>query len=121
MLASDECAWAMAAFRISAAFTRKILRHGDDSGEAAGLAVPCCCVVNASFLKKVYDRVMVFTSSGRFGSTMKRTGMSRTSPALRVWAVKQKHSVLLKNPDARAGATEGTALPTMVRSEVLRA
>jgi hypothetical protein len=26
--------------------------------------------------------------------------------------VKQKHSVLLKKPDARAGATEGTALPT---------
>ncbi len=43
---------------------------------------------------------------------MKRTGMSRFSPACSVCAVKQKHSVLLKKPEARAGATEGTALPT---------
>ena len=27
--------------------------------------------------------------------------------------MKQKHSVLVKWPDARAGATDGTALPTM--------
>ena len=36
------------------------------------------------------------TSSGSAGSTMKRTGMSRDSPAASVCAVKQKHSVLLK-------------------------
>ena len=52
---------------------------------------------------------------------MKRTGMSRFSPGCRVWAVKQKHSVLVKWAEARAGATEGTALPTIGRSPSLRA
>ena len=40
---------------------------------------------------------------------MNRTGMSRLSPGCRVWAVKQKHSVLVKCPDARAGATGGVS------------
>ena len=54
-------------------------------------------------------------------ATAKRTGMSRFSPACSVCAVKQKHSVLLKNPEARAGATEGTALPTIACGPSLRA
>jgi hypothetical protein len=33
--------------------------------------------------------------------------------------VKQKHSVLVKWPEARAGATEGTALPTIGRPALL--
>src|SRR5690606_13007891 len=73
------------------------------------------------FLKKVYDRVRVLMLAGSCGSTMKRTGMSRLSPACSVCAVKQKHSVLTKYCEARAGATDGTALPTMVRLPSLRA
>jgi hypothetical protein len=38
----------------------------------------------------------VFTPAGKPGSTMKRTGISRDSPAASVCSVKQKHSVLLK-------------------------
>src|SRR3546814_3926123 len=37
--------------------------------------------VAISLLKKVYDRVSVVTSLGSAGSTMKRTGITRSSPA----------------------------------------
>src|SRR3546814_2007604 len=39
--------------------------------------------VAISLLKKVYDRVSVVTSLGSAGSTMKRTGITRSSPACR--------------------------------------
>ena len=52
-------------------------------------------------------------SAGSFGSTTKRTGMRRDSPALSTCSVKQKHSVLLKYSEAVFGATLGTALPTI--------
>src|SRR5690606_9566275 len=56
---------------------------------------------------------------GNCGSTTKRTGMRRVSPASSVCSVKQKHSVLLKYSEASLGATLGTALPTMAPSDWL--
>src|SRR3546814_12036589 len=62
--------------------------------------------VAISLLKKVYDRVSVVTSLGSAGSTMKRTGITRSSPACSNCWVKQKHSYLLKNADADDGAID---------------
>src|SRR3569623_3483585 len=56
---------------------------------------------------------------GSFGSTLKRTGMRRASFAFSSCSVKQYHSVLLKYSEATFGAMLGTALPTMLRPEVL--
>src|SRR5687767_6094213 len=75
--------------------------------------------VAASLLKNVYDSVIVVTWSGSAGSTMKRTGIARCSPACSSCSVKQKHSVLLKYVDATDGATDGAALPTIAWSDVL--
>src|SRR5690606_17584673 len=53
-----------------------LLGQGAACGTVAGAATAAVCArsVRASFLKKVYDSVMVFTSAGSAGSTMKRTG-----------------------------------------------
>src|SRR3546814_15991516 len=48
---------------------------------------------------------------------MKRTGITRSSPACSNCWVKQKHSVLLKNADADDGAIDGTAWPTIALSD----
>src|SRR3990167_4747288 len=52
---------------------------------------------------------------------MKRPGISRSSPALSICSVKQKHSVLAKKPDASVGAMDGAALPTIAVAALLRA
>src|SRR5690606_26106191 len=65
------------------------------SSVCVGQDAPSASVCD-SFLKKVYESVSVWMLSGRSGSTMKRTGMSRDSPGCSTCAVKQKHSDLLK-------------------------
>src|SRR3546814_8049197 len=73
--------------------------------------------VAISLLKKVYDRVSVVTSLGSAGSTMKRPGITRSSPACSNCWVKQKPSVLLQNADPDDGAIDGTAWPTIALSD----
>src|SRR5258706_3311015 len=54
--------------------------------------------------KKVYDKVMVVTSFGIFGSITNTTGQCLLSPDFSVYSLKQKHSSLLKYGAACLGA-----------------
>ena len=54
--------------------------------------------------KKVYDRVMVFTSLGSLGSMKNTTGICRASFGFSVCCLKQKHSTFLKCCIAFCGA-----------------
>jgi hypothetical protein len=74
-------------------------------------ALPARCVhlqfaacFGASSSKNVYDKVIVFTSFGSFGSTTNTTGMRFVSFGASVCCVKQKHSILLKYSVACFGA-----------------
>ena len=73
-----------------------------------GGARRAACAGSAGILpptsKKVYDRVIVFTSFGSFGSITNTTGHCFDSPGFSTCSLKQKHSSLLKCDIACAGA-----------------
>src|SRR5476649_2865219 len=60
-------------------------------------------------LKNVYESAMEPMSFGNFGSTKNVTGISRVSPAFKVWLLKQKQAILLKYSPASSGPKLGTA------------
>src|SRR6218665_1048171 len=76
---------------------------GFHSFACSGTARAACLFLPATS-KKVYDRVIVFTSLGSFGSITKTTGHCLTSPGCNVYSLKQKHSSLLKWAVACFGA-----------------
>ena len=52
------------------------------------------------------------TSTGNFGLTKNRKGISFSSPGLSAWLIKQKHSIFFKLAAAMPGVILGIARPT---------
>src|SRR5450432_3425510 len=96
------------------ALRRGVLRVGGDgpaherAPAGLGASERADCAGSAGTLpptsKKVYDKVIVFTSLGNFESITKTTGHCLDSPAFSTCSVKQKHSSLLKCAIATLGA-----------------